>query len=102
MITDEIAKKIIEAANKACSECQEWCCEECEYRRWRTNEVENVKYEDIPGGMTNRQYLATLSNEELSNVIYDVIVDRIGYRYTSSRQGISQWLGELYRKEDFT
>lgn len=52
-------------------------------------------------GMTNREYLATLSNEELSNVIYDVIVDRIGRRYSSSRQGVSQWLGELYREDDF-
>lgn len=34
-ITDEIAKKIIEEANKACSNCQEWVCDECEYRHWR-------------------------------------------------------------------
>lgn len=34
-ITDEIAKKIIEEANKACANCQEWVCDECEYRRWR-------------------------------------------------------------------
>jgi hypothetical protein len=62
---------------------------------------ENCKYEDRVGGMTNRQYLATLSNEELSNVIYDVIVDRIGYRYNSSKLGVAQWLGELYREDDF-
>lgn len=60
-----------------------------------------VKYEDTHGGMTNRQYLATLSNEELSNVIYDVIVDRVGRRYNSSRLGVAQWLGELYRESDF-
>ena len=62
---------------------------------------ENCKYEDAVGGMTNRQYLATLSNEELANTIYDVIIDRIGWRYTSSKQGVSQWLGELYREDDF-
>lgn len=62
---------------------------------------ENCKYEDTHGGMTNREYLATLSNEELSNVIYDVIVDRIGYRYNSSKLGVAQWLGELYREDDF-
>lgn len=52
--------------------------------------------------MTNREYLATLSNEELSNAIYDVIVDRIGRRYNSSKLGVAQWLGELYRENDFT
>ena len=35
MITDEIAKKIVEAANKACANCQEWVCDECECRYWR-------------------------------------------------------------------
>lgn len=40
-ITDEIAKKIIEEANKACSKCKEWkYCDECEYRVWRNCEVE--------------------------------------------------------------
>ena len=39
MITDEIAKKIIEEANKACANCQEWDCHECEYRYWRGIEV---------------------------------------------------------------
>lgn len=34
-ITDEIAQKIIEEANKACTNCQEWVCDECEYRHWR-------------------------------------------------------------------
>lgn len=53
-------------------------------------------------GLTNREYLATLSNEELSNTIYDVIVDGIGRRYNSSRLGVAQWLGELYRENDFT
>ena len=62
---------------------------------------EDDKYDDIVGGMTNRQYLATLSNEELSNVIYDVIVDRIGYRYNSSKLGVAHWLGELYNENDF-
>ena len=83
----------------------------CEYATAMRNSIrkddleivhsENCKYEDTGGGMTNRQYLATLSNEELSNVIYDVIVDRIGHRYSSSREGVSQWLGELYREDDF-
>jgi hypothetical protein len=62
---------------------------------------ENCNYEDTHGGMTNREYLATLSNEELANTIYDVIVDRIGYRYNSSKLGVAQWLGELYREDDF-
>ena len=35
-ITDEIAQKITEAANKACANCQEWVCDECEYRHWRS------------------------------------------------------------------
>ena len=34
-IAEEIAKKIIEEANKACANCQEWDCYECEYRWWR-------------------------------------------------------------------
>lgn len=34
-ITDEIAQKIIEEVNKACANCQEWVCDECEYRHWR-------------------------------------------------------------------
>lgn len=51
--------------------------------------------------MTNREYLTTLSNEELANVIYDVIIDGVGYRYNSSRQGVAKWLGELYNEEDY-
>lgn len=51
--------------------------------------------------MTNREYLSTLSNEELSNVIYDIIVDRIGVRSTSSRMGVAEWLGEEYNKTDY-
>ena len=35
-ITDEIAQKITEEANKACANCQEWVCDECEYRHWRS------------------------------------------------------------------
>lgn len=35
-ITDEIAEKIIDEANKACAECEEPNCWECEYRNWRT------------------------------------------------------------------
>lgn len=63
----------------------------------------NVKYEfhGMEYKQTNRDYLATLSNEELANTIYDVIVDRVGRRYNSSRLGVAQWLGEEYRKEDF-
>ena len=34
-ITEEIANKIIEEANKACANCQEWCCDGCEYKHWR-------------------------------------------------------------------
>lgn len=34
-ITDEIAEKIIEKAEKACSDCQEFDCWSCEYRHWR-------------------------------------------------------------------
>lgn len=40
LISDEVAKKIIEEANKACAKCQEWNCGECEYRFWREDEVE--------------------------------------------------------------
>lgn len=63
----------------------------------------NVKYEfhGMEYKRTNRDYLATLTNEELANTIYDVIVDRVGRRYNSSRLGVAQWLGEEYRKEDF-
>lgn len=39
-IADEIAKKIIEEARKACANCQEFVCDECEYRWWRKDEVE--------------------------------------------------------------
>ena len=52
--------------------------------------------------MTKREYLATLSNEELSNAIYDVIVNRIGLRYNSSRHGVAWWLGEEFRESDFS
>ena len=63
----------------------------------------NVKYEFHGMGykQTNRDYLSTLSNEELANTIYDIIVDRVGRRYNSSRLGVAQWLGEEYRKEIF-
>jgi hypothetical protein len=40
LITDEVAKKIIEEANRECSKCRELNCEECEYRFWRNYEVE--------------------------------------------------------------
>ena len=42
VITDEIAKKIIEEANKACSNCQEFDCWCCEYRHWRGRRGENT------------------------------------------------------------
>lgn len=51
--------------------------------------------------MTNREYLSTLSNEELSNAIYDIILNRIGIRYTSSRMGVAEWLGEECNKTDY-
>lgn len=51
--------------------------------------------------MTNREYLSTLSNEELSNTIYDIIIDRIGIRYNSSKMGVAEWLGEEYNKTDY-
>lgn len=38
-ITEEIAKEIIKEAKKACANCQEFVCDECEYRWWRTDEV---------------------------------------------------------------
>ena len=37
-ITDEIAKNIIDEANKACAKCQEFDCWECEYRQWKVTE----------------------------------------------------------------
>ena len=37
-IAEEIAKKIIDEANKACTNCQEYDCFECDYRhlKWVT------------------------------------------------------------------
>lgn len=44
--------------------------------------------------MTNREYLATLSNYELAEYIYSFIVPVIGKSYTSSINGVAEWLGE--------
>ena len=50
--------------------------------------------------MTNREYLNTLTEEELVTYIYDGIVARIAKRYTSSKGGITNWLLSEHIKAD--
>ena len=45
--------------------------------------------------MTNREKLDSLSNEEFSEAIYE-IVKQIGWRYTISRKGTAEWLNQPY------
>lgn len=51
--------------------------------------------------MTNREYLSTLTSAKLAEVIYTVIVDRIGMAYTSSILGVAEWLDRPYKKTDY-
>ena len=49
--------------------------------------------------MTNREYIETLTDEEMSYFIYSVLIP-MGRRYTDSPLGIAQWLGEPYKGGD--
>ena len=51
--------------------------------------------------MTNREYLSTLTSAELAEVIYKVIVGRIGMMYNSAIPGIADWLDRPYKKTDY-
>ena len=51
--------------------------------------------------MTNREYLATLSNEELSATIYQLILPKIGRRYNDAELGVAKWLGQQYDEKDY-
>lgn len=44
--------------------------------------------------MTNREYLATLSNYDLSNYIYTFLVPVIGKSNNNSVMGVAEWLGQ--------
>ena len=44
--------------------------------------------------MTNREYLATLSNYDLSNYIYAYIVPVVGKSCSNSALGVAEWLGQ--------
>ncbi len=44
--------------------------------------------------MTNREYLATLSNYDLSNYIYTYIIPVIGKSNNNSVMGVAEWLGQ--------
>lgn len=48
--------------------------------------------------MTNREYLSTLTSAELAEVIYKVIVERIGMMYNSSILGVADWLDRPYER----
>ncbi len=50
--------------------------------------------------MTNREYLATLSDEELSCYIYKGILEKIGIRYNTSIGGVASWLGSEHHESD--
>ena len=50
--------------------------------------------------MTNKEYIATLTNEELATYIYKGIVEVIGRRYNSSVGGVADWLGQEHHKSD--
>ena len=50
--------------------------------------------------MTNREYLATLSDEELSCYIYMGILEKIGIRYNASIGGVASWLGSEHHESD--
>ena len=45
--------------------------------------------------MTNREYMESLSNEELVDFIYDKFYN-YGKNYADSRSGMSNWLNEQY------
>lgn len=51
--------------------------------------------------MTNREYLSTLTSAKLAEVIYKVIVERIGVAYNSSILGVADWLDRPYNKTDY-
>lgn len=49
--------------------------------------------------MTNREYMESLDDKELSYFIYSVLIPT-GRRYTDSPLGIAQWLGEPFKGGD--
>lgn len=44
--------------------------------------------------MTNREYLSTLSNYDLSSYIYTFLVPVIGKSNNNSVMGVADWLGQ--------
>lgn len=50
--------------------------------------------------MTNREWLATLSDRELSEFIYTKLIHQIGKSYTDSILGVAQWFSEEHRGGD--
>jgi len=43
--------------------------------------------------MTNREWFESLTNQQMINAIYNVIIKQ-GYRYASSVDGLTAWLNE--------
>ena len=51
--------------------------------------------------MTNREYLNSLSNEELVDFLLSEKFDSLKRSYTSTRGGLISWLDEKYDKESW-
>ena len=79
MITDEIAKKIAEEARKACSNCQEWECGNCEYRYWRDMRWEEETPTVDAEPVRHAHWIDTGSGQECSEC------HEIQYGYDSGR-----------------
>lgn len=50
--------------------------------------------------MTNREYLHTLTNNELAYSIYEIIIP-IGKMYNNSMGGVALWLNETYNEHEW-
>lgn len=50
--------------------------------------------------MTNREYLHTLTNNELAYSIYEIIIP-IGKMYNISTGGVALWLDETYNEHEW-
>ena len=51
--------------------------------------------------MTNREYLSTLSNYDLSNYIYTFLIPVIGKLTNNSVVGVAEWLGQERSVSDY-
>lgn len=51
--------------------------------------------------MTNREYLSTLSNHDLSNYIYTFLIPVIGKLTNNSVMGVAEWLGQEHNARDY-